>query len=151
MNAPIATPASDVDWAVHARCLWCCLGLFLIRVIAQPLSLMSGGPYLPDFEAWHSGAVSYGALLTAQILILIVFGYLAVSMSAGTVAPRRRVGLLVLAGGATYFAAMLARLVLGATVLSNQHWFARPLPTVFHLVLATFLLVYGHFHVRYGS
>ena len=151
MSVPITAPTPDVYSAVHARWLWCCLGLFLLRVIAQPLSLLTGGSYLPDFETWHSGAVPYGALLTAQVLILTVLGYLAASMSAGTVAPRRRVGLLVVATGATYFAAMLARLALGATVFSNQHWFARPLPTVFHLVLATFLLAYGHFHVRYGA
>ena len=151
MSAPIATSASHVHSAVHARCLWACLCLFLIRVIAQPLSLVTGASYLPDFETWHSGALPYGALLTSQILILIVFVYMAWSVSAARITPRRRVGTLVLAGGATYFAAMLARLVLGATVLSNHYWFARPLPTVFHLVLASFLLVYGHFHVRYGS
>jgi hypothetical protein len=136
---------------VHARWLWCCLGLFVVRVVAQPLSLVVHSSYLPDFETWHSGTVSYWTLLVAQVLIIGVFVYLAWSVSSATAAPRWRVGILVAAGGATYFAAMLARLVLGATILSHQHWFARPLPTVFHLVLATFLLVYGHFHVRYGS
>jgi hypothetical protein len=46
---------------------------------------------------------------------------------------------------------MLARLVLGATVLSSQRWFARPLPTIFHIVLATYLLLCGHYHLRFGS
>jgi uncharacterized protein len=134
--------------AVHARLLWCLLGLFVIRVIAQPLSLAVS--QLPDFESWQSGVVPYPLLLATQVLIAAVFAILAASVSAATVNPRRGMGMLFLAVGATYFGAMLARLVLGATLLSNHHWFARPLPTTFHLVLAGFLLVYGHFHVRHG-
>jgi hypothetical protein len=92
MSAPIATPASDIHSAVHARWLWCCLCLFLLRVLAQPLSLMTDGAYLPDFATWHSGAVPYVVLLIAQILILVVFVYLAWSVSAARVTPRPLVG-----------------------------------------------------------
>jgi hypothetical protein len=107
----------------HGWWLWWLLGLFVIRVLAQPLSLF----------------------------VVAVFAFLAWTLSSATVTPRRRVGMLVLVAGGTYLAAMLARLVLGATILSSEQWFARPLPTAFHLVLASVLLVYGHFHARYGS
>jgi hypothetical protein len=50
-----------------------------------------------------------------------------------------------------YFAAMVARLILGLTMLSDLRWFASPIPTVFHLVLATSLPLYGHFHYVHGA
>jgi hypothetical protein len=50
--------------------------------------------------------------------------------------------------GGLYFATMLVRLVLGLTVLSTSRWFSSVLPTMFHLVLASYLLLYGHFHFR---
>src|SRR6187399_2967350 len=89
---------------LHARCLWCCLGLFIGRVIAQPLSLVIDG--VPRFETWQSGVMPYWILLTTQLLIVAVLLYLAWSVSAATVTPRRRVGILVLSAGATYFTAM---------------------------------------------
>ena len=139
------------DSRSHGWWLWCLLGLFVIRVIAQPLSLFVESSYLPAFDAWHSGALPYWALGLSQLLVIAVFAFLAWTVSSVRVAPRRRVGIVMLVLGGTYFVAMLARLALGATILNDQHWFARPLPTVFHLVLASFLLVYGHFHARYGS
>jgi hypothetical protein len=59
------------------------------------------------------------------------------------------VGLPVLVLAGVYFTSMLARLLLGATILHGQRWFASPLPTFFHLVLAAFLFLYGRFHFRY--
>ena len=46
------------------------------------------------------------------------------------------------------FTGMLGRLILGATIMKGQRWFASPVPTLFHLVLAADLIVYGHFHFR---
>lgn len=57
-------------------------------------------------------------------------------------------GSVVLAVGSVYFGIMVLRLLLGATVLREQRWFASPLPTFFHLVLAAYLLVFGCFHFR---
>jgi hypothetical protein len=136
---------------IHGWCLWCLLGLFMIRVVAQPLSLIVAHSALPPFSAWQSGALPYPALLTAQVLIVVVCSGVAWTLSSARVMPRRRVGMVLLWVGAVYFATMLLRLVLGATMFRGHWWFARPLPTTFHLVLASFLLVYGHFHARYGS
>lgn len=38
--------------------------------------------------------------------------------------------------------------LLGATALGHVRWFASPLPAFFHLVLATYLLLYGYGHVH---
>jgi hypothetical protein len=53
--------------------------------------------------------------------------------------------------GSLYFLSMVARLLLGLTVLNHQRWFASPIPTIFHLVLAAWVLVYGHFHWVHGE
>lgn len=124
--------------------------MFLLRVVAQPLALTGIGP-LPPFEAWHSGVMPYGVLLASQLVIAGVLLVVAWRMSQNLVTARRRVGVVALAAGAVYFGTMIGRLVLGATALRDHGWFARPLPTIFHLVLAGFLLVYGHFHFRYGA
>ncbi len=48
-------------------------------------------------------------------------------------------------------AVMVVRLVLGLTVMSSHYWFANHLPTVFHLVLASFMGITGAFHLRYAA
>ena len=46
---------------------------------------------------------------------------------------------------------MLARLLLGMTVYRQTRWFTSYLPTAFHLVLASWILLYGQFNYKYGS
>ena len=127
------------------------VALFLCRVVAQPLALVVHSAVLPPFEAWHSGAIPYSLLLASQLLILAGSGWTAWRFSIGAVKPRRAVGLAAIAFGGLYFLTMVARLVLGATVLSDVRWFASPVPTLFHLVLAGYLLVLGHFHYVHGG
>ena len=125
--------------------------LFLCRVVAQPLALVVHSAVLPPFEAWHSGAMPYSLLLVSQLLILATSGWTAWRFSIGAVRPRRAIGLAAIAFGGVYFLGMVVRFVLGATVLSDVRWFASPVPTLFHLVLAGYLLVLGHFHIRGGE
>jgi hypothetical protein len=135
----------------YAAGLWLLLALFAFRVVAQPLALIVYSPLLPPFEAWHSAALPYGVLLASQIAILAALAWTAWHFTNGDVEPRRGVGIVALTLGGVYFAAMAARLVLGLTALSHVRWFASPIPTVFHLVLAAFLLVYGRFHYTHGA
>ena len=125
--------------------------LFACRVVAQPLALVVHSAVLPPFEAWHSGAIPYSLLLASQLLILSASGRTAWRFSTGAVKPRRAVGVAAIAFGGLYFLGMMARLILGATVLSDVRWFASPVPTLFHLVLAGYLLVLGDFHIRGGE
>jgi uncharacterized protein len=141
-----ATAAS----ARYAPWLWLLLALFVVRVVAQPLALIVHAGFLPPFEEWQSGAVPYPILVVAQVLIILWLWRTAARFTGGRVVPRRRLGAIMLALGGIYFLTMVVRLVLGLTLLSEQRWFASPIPTVFHLVLATALLLYGHFHFRYG-
>jgi hypothetical protein len=135
----------------HAPWLWLLLALFIVRVKAQPIALLTSAPFLPPFESWHSGILPYPALVGAQLLIIAWLARTAWRFSRGGVISRYRLGVWMLAFGGVYFATMLVRLVLGLTVLSTNRWFSSALPTMFHLVLASYLLVYGHFHFRHGA
>jgi uncharacterized protein len=135
----------------YAKWLWLLLALFTVRAIAQPIALLTSAPFLPRFESWHSGVLPYPALVGAQLLIIAWLARTAWRFSGRDVIPRYRLGVWMLVLGGVYFATMLVRLVLGLTVLSTNRWFSSALPTTFHLVLASYLLVYGHFHFRYGA
>jgi hypothetical protein len=126
--------------------LWLLLGLFALRVVAQPVQLWLHADWLPAFDTWHSGALPYGLLLFLQLVILVVQVRIAALVGAGRVTPSRRAARWWLGAGAIYLAAMLLRLGLGATVLASQHWFSAWLPTLFHVVLASFVLLVGAFH-----
>lgn len=81
----------------YARWLWVLAGLFLVRVVAQPLAARTDIPLLPPFEAWHSGVVPYGVLVRVQGLILVALFFVAWTMSRARVRPPT-VFPLVLAG-----------------------------------------------------
>lgn len=139
----------DVESRCRARCLWVLTALFALRVVAQPAALVVEHPLLPRFEAWHSATVPYPLLVGSQIGLLGLMALTAWRFGTGRVTPQRRVARLALWGGAVYAGAMLARLFLGFTLLSESRWFASWLPTLFHLVLASFLLCVGDYHRRH--
>jgi len=115
------------------------------------VSLIVDSPLLPRFESWHGGVLPYPALLVAQLLIIAWFARTAWRFSRGEATANRRRGIFFLAFGTVYFLTMLARLMLGLTIYRESRWFTSYLPTSFHLVLASWLLLYGHFNYKYGS
>jgi hypothetical protein len=121
--------------------LWFLTFLFLIRVVAQPLTAIFSIPGLPPFEAFQSGLVPYPLLLLSQVTILGIMTATAVNASTGRLAPRPRLAHALATAGWIYAAAMLARLFIGAFLLGESAFFARPVPTFFHLVLASFLIL----------
>ena len=124
--------------------------LFAIRVVAQLVQYAGHVRFLPPFEVWQGSGLDYPVLLVSQVLILIGMVWGTVAVSRGT-HPRRRVGLWLIGLGAVYFGSMCARLVLGLTVLAHVSWFAKPLPALFHMVLAGYLLCLGHYHFQIGG
>ena len=122
-------------------------GLFLVRVLAQLTQKFHPIAVLPPFDAWQSGAVPYGMLLASQITIILVAGWALLLLAEGRQRPSRRFGHFMLAFGATYFAVMSVRLAVSLTFAESGSWWDATLPTVFHLVLASFALLLGHFHI----
>ncbi len=144
---PLHTKASQP----YAKWLWLCAGLFAFRVAAQLAALLFKPNFLPAFESWHGGVLPYPLLLTTQILILICLAWTAWKFSQNFVYPSRRLGIAIISIASFYFLVMSFRLLLGLTILSEQRWFASYLPAFFHLVLACYLFLYGHFHYRHGK
>jgi hypothetical protein len=124
------------------------LALFCFRVVAQLLQRFLALPFLPPFDAWQSGAVPYGALLASQILILVFYAWILWRILSNHIQPSRRQGWLLFIIGLIYFMAMIARLAIGLTGLSEHHWFHSYLPTLFHFVLSGYLIGAGCFHLQ---
>ncbi len=120
--------------------LWCLLGLFALRVLGQLLVVARLAPFLPPMDEWQSGLLPYPALLASQIAILGVLGAVCVQFSRGRgyfVHPRPWLATPLWIIGWTYAAGMLVRYAL----LRRDG-----IPVVFHLVLASFLLVVAQHH-----
>ena len=134
---------------IYSFWLWCLFGLFLFRVLAQLAQAQNTLPFLPPFESWHSALIPYPLLLVIQVIILGFLAKVTVTFSKGQVIPSRTAGRIWFGLGAIYFGAMMLRVTLGFTLCSGQAWFSNYLPTFFHLVLASFLLIVGTYHIRY--
>lgn len=132
--------------AGHAALLWSLTALFTFRVAAQLVQFTKPVAALPAFDAWQGSGVSYPVLLASQLAILIVM-IRASSRVSQRLRRVRRIGVWLLAIGGMYFAVMAVRLVLGLTMLGHVSWFAKPLPALFHLGLAGFVLTLGHYHL----
>lgn len=128
--------------------LWVLTLLFGLRILAQPLSRIV--PVLPRFDAWHGGVLPYPALLLSQLAIAATMVIVNLRLAHGMLVPRPRLGRWLARLGTLYFVGMLLRLTLGQTVYAGSSWFDRPLPTLFHLVLATWLLLLARHHVRHA-
>lgn len=124
------------------------LVLFCFRVLVQLMQRYIELPFLPPFDAWQSGALPYNALLAAQILIVVFYAWILWRMVSNRMQPSRRQGWLFLIIGLIYFSVMASRLFIGVSGLSEHYWFRSYLPTLFHFILAGYLIVVGYFHLQ---
>ena len=92
----------------------------------------------------------YPVLLFSQLAIAATMVNVNLRLARGVIMPRPRLGRWLAMLGALYFVGMLLRLVLGQTVYAGSPWLDRPLPTLFHLVLAAWLLLLARYHVRHA-
>ena len=123
-------------------------GLFLIRVLAQALQLFFNLNWLPSFGTWQSGALPYQYLVIFQILILAICVKILLQFKGEYPAPNVRKGKILLILGGIYFASMIGRLVIGSIIKEGHFWFDAPLPSFFHLVLASIVLLLGYYHYK---
>lgn len=116
--------------------------LFVARVAGQALVAWFGVGWLPPMDRWYSGVVPYEFLLPSQILIVALMIKICLDFRRARgyfYEPKRFFARPWLVFGYLYFAAMLLRAIL--------IW-DRPIPIVFHWVLAAFILVVGESHRR---
>ncbi len=125
--------------------------LFSFRVIAQLLQYFFNLSFLPSFEAWDSGILPYGTLIIVQLSIVFIFSKVIHKIATNKIKPNLKTGYIFTIFGALYFAIMLFRLFAGLTLLHDVKWFSYPIPSFFHLVLASFLILFGYFHLSYNG
>ena len=130
----------------HGIWFWTLWAAFGMRIVAQLLQHLHPVALLPGFDAWHSAILPYPALLTVQPTMVVALAGVAGRVSRGETRRRALLGKWLRRLGGLYLFVMLARLALGLTVLSGHIWFDKPVPTLFHLILATYLLVLAGYH-----
>ena len=122
--------------------LWILLALFALRVAGQLLAVAGVAPFLPPIDDWESGLLPYPVLLAAQIVIIAVLGVVCVQFTRGTgyfVRPQPWLAPTLWTAGWLYTTGMIVRYA----ILRRD-----AIPVVFHIVLASFLLVVAHHHRR---
>ncbi len=127
--------------------IMCVLGtLFSLRILGQLIQKVSNFSFLPTFEEWQGGPIPYPWLLASQLIILGAMVFVIRGFAQGRFRPNPRLGVCLLAFGSLYFGTMFLRLCAGLTFASEHPWFGATIPAFFHMVLASFILVLGHFH-----
>ena len=125
--------------------LWTLLVLFTLRVVGQLLVAAGLAPFLPPMADWQSGLLPYPLLLASQIAILGLLATVCVHFTRGSgyfVRPHRWLATPLWIVGWIYAVGMLVRYAL----LRRD-----AIPVVFHIVLASFLLVVAYYHRRTRS
>jgi len=121
------------------------VGLFAMRVLAQLIQAVHPTPVLPPFDAWHGAVLPYSLLLAVQVALILVLVWIVRRVRNDTLAPKPWQYRVCFLFGGLYFSFMAFRLVVGLTVLADHAWFSKSLPAFFHVVLATFVLMLGHY------
>ncbi len=127
-------------------------GLFGFRVLAQLIQVLRPVSFLPPFESWQGAVLPYPLLVASQAAIILVLGRVLWLLRVDGISPSRTKYRICFALGGIYFAFMGFRLVAGLTLLAGHPWYSKSLPAFFHVVLAAFLLLLGHYiYRRYGE
>ena len=132
-----------------ALVLWLLLFLFILRVAGQLIVALGWGGFLPPMSEWQSGLLSYSWLLLGQLVIIVLYGKICLDFTRGAgffSQARRRTGVRLLVFGTLYFASMVIRYILTMILYPQRRWTGGSIPVVFHLVLATFILLVGRYY-----
>ena len=125
--------------------------LFILRVLAQAVQWAGPVAFLPEFDAWQGSGLPYPALFASHVVIISLLIRVLLLVRADAVRPATWKHNACFILGGVYFAVMAVRLVAGFTLLSDVEWFASALPSLFHVVLASFILLFGHYLYRAGK
>ena len=116
---------------------------FLLRVLGQAIQRWMPQPWLPPFSDWQGSAISYPALLTAQVVILAMLAFMLTRMAQDRRVVGRRTSRAVIGAGGVYFGVMVARLLLGIFWLPESEWFTAWISAALHLALASIVMIWG--------
>ena len=122
--------------------------LFALRVIGQLLVVVRAPRWLPPMDQWYSGLLPYPRLLATQLVICLGMAVLIgglVGRAGWAVGPWPLVGAALVPIGYVYAAAMAVRYAVRMASRPDQRWLGGCIPIVFHVVLATWIVVLGAF------
>ena len=121
---------------------------FVLRVIGQAVQLWLPVGFLPPFDDWQGSSLPYPILLGAQILIILIAGWVIRRMWLGAklIPPRLIIPVLVL--GMVYFGGMAMRILMGLTLFPESDWFTSWISSALHLVLAVQVVMIGVYQHR---
>ena len=132
-----------------AATLWTLLALFAGRVLGQLAVALDAAPFLPPMDEWQSGLLPYPVLLAGQCVLLTGLGTICVQFSRGRgyfVRARHWLGTPLWVAGWIYAASMVVRYAAWMAIRPEERWTGDLIPVVFHIVLASFLLVVADHH-----
>lgn len=122
--------------------------LFVLRVLAQLVQILEEVAFLPALELWQGSSLPYPVLFVSQVFIIGIQIVIISRVRRGLIRPRAwKINLCYWFGG-IYISIMIVRLLAGLSFLSDNSWFNKSLPAVFHIVLASYILILGH-HIRH--
>ncbi len=133
----------------YAPILWLLLALFCLRVIGQMLVAFFNVSFLPAMVEWYSGLIPYPLLLPLQIVIIALMFKVCLDFTYGKgvfVRPYRPFRGAVLYFGYLYLIAMVLRYIVRMSLYPEERWFGGTIPIIFHWVLASFVILFGHHH-----
>lgn len=144
------TTATDIDPRTTSYALAMLAFLFLLRVAGQ-LAVVARAPgWLPPMHDWN--LAPYRIVLPTQIAFLALMALICSGLyrSEGVFAtPSPGFGRAAVWFSYVYAAAIVLRYALRMGRRPVERWFGGTIPMVFHLVLASFVFVYGSFHASY--
>ena len=140
---------SNSAYPAYAAFLVALCFLFFLRVIGQLIQYVHAVAWLPRLETWQGSTLPYGLLLFSQLVILVFMLRITSQHVSGCIQRNPIKGKWLLGLGALYFFSMSARLIIGLASLSIHPWFNKPLPALFHLVLAAYVLMLAGFHMNW--
>jgi hypothetical protein len=125
--------------------------LFVFRVSAQFIQQYYPVNFLPPFDRWYSGALSYHWLLVSQLIIIVILSITLKKFYVAKISANKRWAKILLVFGIIYFVSMLLRLIAGLTFAQHHPWLSATIPAIFHMVLACFILLVGLFHYQFSK
>lgn len=133
-------PANRLRRAV----LWLLLFLFALRVLGQLLVVAGMAPFLPPMDEWQSGLLPYPLLLASQIVILAILATVCVQFS-------RRRGFFVRRNASLAMPLWIVGWIYAIGMVVRYALLRRDIiPVIFHIVLASFVLIVAQYHRRQG-
>jgi len=134
--------------------LWTLLALFAARVFGQLAVALEAAPFLPPMEEWQSGLLPYPVLLVSQVALIA--GLAAICRQFGRrsgyfVEPHQWLGRPLWIVGWLYAGAMVVRYAVWMAIKPEARWTGDLIPVVFHIVLASFVIVVADHHRRLRS